>query len=81
MTVLDTHTVTPEQRVALLAEVPTELLIGYWRPAERRGSFVVEKRDAIRRVCTNRYGLEGSDDDQTYAEIPGISGLSALRGA
>ena len=42
MTVLDTHAVTPDQRAAVLANVPTELLIGRWRPAERRGSFVVE---------------------------------------
>ena len=42
MTVLDAPTVTPDQRAAVLAQVPTELLIGNWRAAEGGASFVVE---------------------------------------
>jgi hypothetical protein len=48
MTFLETPTVTRDRLAALLADAATHpLLIGDWAPAERRRSFVVEKRDAM----------------------------------
>ena len=54
MTVLDAPTITPDQRAALLAQVPTELLIGNWRSAEDGAGFVVEDpatREELLRVA------------------------------
>ena len=79
MTVLDVPLVTPDQRAAVLAQVPTELLIGDWRSAEGAASFVVEDpatREELLRVADASAADGVAALDAAVEAAPGWAALS-----
>ena len=79
MTVLDAPTITSDQRAALLAQVPTELLIRHWRSAEGGASFVVEDpstREELLRVADASAADGVAALDAAVDAAPGWAALS-----
>lgn len=79
MTVLDAPTITPDQRAAVLAQVPTDLLIGDWRSAEGGASFVVEDpatREELLRVADASAADGVAALDAAVDAAPGWAALS-----
>ena len=79
MTVLDVPPITPDQRAAVLAQVPTDLLIGNWRSAEGEASFGVEDpatREELLRVADASAADGVAALDAAVDAAPGWAALS-----
>ena len=51
MTILDIHDIPAQRRADVLAQVPTGLLIGSWRPAEHGETFPVQDPATGEELC------------------------------